>query len=75
MFLSLSQLGPINPSPLLQSSHLYTHFYDLHSTVSVLKTLQEEPNTLTWNLIIESHVNFGLYRKLRCYIKNERIGC
>ncbi|KAJ9181028.1 hypothetical protein P3X46_009203 [Hevea brasiliensis] len=50
---------------------LYSNFNDLESAISVFNSVLE-PSTLTWNLIMKSHVNFGLsnealllYKKMR----------
>ncbi|XP_015583544.1 pentatricopeptide repeat-containing protein At4g33990 [Ricinus communis] len=49
----------------------YSKFNDLESAISVFSLLQE-PNTLSWNLIMRTHLDFGLvtealllYKKMR----------
>lgn len=40
----------------------YARFNDLGSVLGVFGTVQEEPNTMMWNLVIRSHVDLGLFR-------------
>ncbi|XP_047306477.1 pentatricopeptide repeat-containing protein DOT4, chloroplastic-like [Impatiens glandulifera] len=60
---------PISIQPMFIT--LYTHFQDLESSILVFQSIRE-PNTVSWNSIIKSHIQFGygdsaisLYRQMR----------
>lgn len=53
---------------------LYSHFTYLNSATSLFNNLQKEPDTVTWNLIIKSHLDFGLLVKLCCCVRLGELG-